>query len=76
MHQGWKLIERAQSSPVKRWLLELFYPVPEPLRSDEEWRRSCHEDLGGLTQAELKLERRRVEWRLDFDDSNHDAGVR
>jgi hypothetical protein len=54
-----------------RRLLDLFYPVPEPLSSDEERRRFCHEDLRDLTAEELKVERDRVVWILTFYDHPH-----
>lgn len=52
-------------------LLDRMYPVPDPLSSDEERARFCHEDLGGLGWAELKLERDRLTGRLTFDDTPH-----
>ena len=63
--------EPVQSSPDKHAILHVFYPVPDPLRSHEEWERCVHDDLEGLTPAELMLERSRVFWRLTFDDLPH-----
>ncbi len=67
MHSGWNLIDREPSSRARRFFLDLLYAVPDALQSDGEWRRLCHQDLDELTVAELKVERRRVEWRIAFD---------
>lgn len=60
------------SRPNVRWLLEQLYPVPDPLRSHEEWERFWHLDLNGLTPEELQLERAQVVFRLTFDYAPHD----
>jgi hypothetical protein len=52
-------------------LLAALYPVPNPLRSDEERVRFSQEDLAGKTRGELQLERRKVAWVLAFADAPH-----
>lgn len=45
-------------------ILELFYPIPEPLRSWEQRERFYNRDLEGLTLPQLLAERARVRGRM------------
>ena len=52
-------------------ILAAVYPTPDPLKSEEDWLRSTHQDLGNMTKAELDREYDRVQWCLLFDDNPH-----
>jgi hypothetical protein len=71
MQGEWNPNEPSQSSKNLGWLLDLLYPVPDPLRSNRDWERFCHEDLCDLTADELRVERARVVWILTFHNNPH-----
>lgn len=48
-------------------LLDRIYSLPNPYRSIDDWFRTRHEDLPGLSDRELTREIRRVSARLDFE---------
>ena len=50
-------------------ILDAVYPTPDPLKSEEDWLRSTHQDLDNMTKAELNREYDRVQWCLLFDDN-------
>jgi hypothetical protein len=52
---------------LDRWFLDRLCPIPRPLETDTELRRSKHLDLGDLSDDELFAERRRCRNRLDYD---------
>ncbi len=47
--------------------LDALYPLPQPRQTLEEYRRSRHEDLPGLSDDALDREARLVQLRLDLD---------
>jgi len=69
MCYAWKRTCAPQSRPDRSWFLDQLYAVPDWLRNDEERQRFCQEDLVDMTPDELRLERRRVEGRLIYDDA-------
>jgi hypothetical protein len=62
MYYTWKRLHAPESRLDRRAVLDVLYSGP--LESDE---RYFHEDLEGLTQAELSLERERLVSRLRVD---------
>jgi hypothetical protein len=52
-------------------ILAAVYPTPDPLKSEEDWLRSTHQDLDTMTKAALNREYGRVQWCLLFDDNPH-----
>ena len=64
MHNSYKRFRPPESRQDRRWVLDVLYTDPESLGSDE---RYFHDDLEGLTSAELGLERDRLVSRLRID---------
>ncbi len=50
-------------------MADRLYPVPQPLRSLEEWARWRHLDLLDCSRPELLRERARLRLRLTLDDA-------
>ncbi len=46
----------------------MLYPVPAPLRSEEDLMRFTHRDLENLSKSGIDRELERVRWRLLFED--------
>jgi len=58
-----------QFEAIREALPDVFYGVPDPLASIEEFARWRHANLDGMTRAELLRERARVRLRLTVDDA-------
>ena len=56
------------SAELAAKVFDALYPIPDPLTSDEDRARYCHEDLAPLAHDELALERTRVVWCLTFEN--------
>jgi hypothetical protein len=54
---------------VQELVLNMIYPLPQPMANDEEWRRAHHEDLVELTVNQLRAEEARAELRLLLDSA-------
>lgn len=61
----------AVSLPSGRALPDLIYPIPDPMRSYEEWQVWRHADLSDMTPAEKRFDLTRLIARLHVDPSPH-----
>jgi hypothetical protein len=50
---------------------ERLYRLPRPLATIEEWARSQHLDIDGMTPDDLEAEAHRIRHRLAYDDDPH-----
>jgi hypothetical protein len=62
---------RKPINPSRFRLLQRLYPLPRPLLTIEEWERSRHLDLAGLSIDDLELEGHRVRHRIAYDPKPH-----
>lgn len=67
MHARQDHTRATPATPNRAWLLDQLYPLPDPLRSEEDWRRHAHADLADATREELTLELDRLRDRLRHD---------
>lgn len=49
-------------------ILERLYPLPNPLRTLEEWEQAHHRDLPTLSDDDLLRDLRCARRRLDYED--------
>ena len=66
MHRRSKAISVSSSTPIDA-LEGLFVAPPDPMRSQEEWLRFEHNDLGSMSRADLHRERALARLRLLLD---------
>lgn len=59
------------SEQRRKKTIAAVYPIPNPLRCEEEYFRYIHQDLADMTMVELHREFDRVAWCLLFDDKPH-----
>lgn len=67
MHARQDHTQATPATPNRAWLLDQLYPLPDPLRSEEDWRRHAHADLAEASRAEMTLELDRLRDRLRHD---------
>lgn len=60
---------RGSSRQDSSFRLNWIYPIPDPIRSEEEWTKSENQDLDGLSEGQLRVELARVRHRLLLDNA-------
>jgi len=65
---GLAIMNRLAREKRLKKILTALYPIPEPMKSEEEWLRSIHQDLDSMSKSDLNREYERVRWCLLFED--------